>query len=160
MTEEKQSAIEKNLAGEGVRLPSPSPVAGNYAPFVVCGNLVFISGQVPLEGRRLIRGQVGGGLSLEEGQEAARLCALNLLAQLKTACGGDLDRVRRCVKLTGFVNAAPGFEAHPQVMNGASDLIVAALGPGGLHSRVAVGAGSLPLNSAVEVDGIFEIAAP
>jgi enamine deaminase RidA (YjgF/YER057c/UK114 family) len=120
---------------------------------------VSISGQIPigLEGPRFI-GKVGDAISLEDGQAAARLCALNLLAQLKSACGGDLDRVTRCVRLGVFVNAVPDFMRQPEVANGASDLMVAVFGEAGKQSRPAVGAGSLPRGVAVEVDGLFEIA--
>ena len=128
-------------------------------PYVISGKLVTISGQIPTgpDGPSFV-GKLGADMSLEDGQAAARLCAINLLAQLKAACGGDLDRVRRCVRLGVFVNATPDFTRQPEVANGASDLMVAVLGEAGKHARAAVGAGSLPRGVAVEVDGLFEIA--
>jgi enamine deaminase RidA (YjgF/YER057c/UK114 family) len=147
------------LADLGLELPEiPAPVA-NFVPYARTGNLVFISGQVPLrDGKVCFVGKLGAGVSIDEGKEAARLCALYVLATLAHACGGDLDRVVRCVRLGGFVNAVPEFTEHPAVMNGASDLMVAVLGERGRHARAAVGVGSLPLGVAVEVDAIFEIA--
>lgn len=150
--------IDKRLTELGLDLPdAPAPVA-NYVPFVVTGNLVSISGQVTLgpTGLQYI-GKLGRDFNVEEGQAAARLCAVNLLAQLRAACEGDLDRVRRCVRLGGFVNAMPDFDKIPHVINGASDLIVDVFGEAGRHSRAAVGVASLPANVAVEVDGLFEI---
>ena len=140
-------------------LPTPPAPVASYVPFVTSGNLVFVSGQIPLaaDGLKYV-GKLGADIALEDGKAAARLCAVNLLAQLKAACGGDLDRARRCVKLGVFVNATPDFTHHPEVGNGASDLIVAVLGDAGKHARAATGAGSLPRGVAVEVDGIFEIA--
>ena len=150
--------IEQRLREIGATLPAAGTPAGNYVPHVITGNLVYLSGQVPLEnGARKFIGKVGKELSPEDGQKAARLCALNLLARLKAACDGDLDRVVRCVKLTGFVNAAPEFGDHPKVINGASDLLVQLFGEKGKHTRVAVGVSSLPLDSAVEIDLIIEI---
>ena len=135
-----------------------APVA-IYVPYVVSGILVLISGQVTLGPNGLeYVGQVGKDFTVEEGQAAARLCALNLIAQLREACGGNLDRVTRCVKVTGFVNAIPAFAQHPEVINGASDTIVQVFGDIGKHARAAVGAGSLPRNVAVEVEAVFEIA--
>ena len=151
--------IEGRLRKLKIELKAPPPPAANYVPYVVTGNLVFISGQVPsTPGGLRFQGKVGAELSLADGQEAARLCAINVLAQLKAACGGDLGRVRRCVKLGGFVNAIPEFAEHPAVVNGASNLIVEVLGEAGKHARFAMGAGSLPFDVAVEVDAIFEIA--
>lgn len=151
--------IETRLRELNITLPTPPAPVASYVPFVVSGNLVFISGQVTVaEGGLKFVGTVGKDLSLEDGQAAARLCAINVLAQLKAACEGDLERVRRCVKLGVFVNAAPGFAQHPEVANGASNLIVEVLGDAGKHSRAAVGAGSLPRNVAVEVEAVFEIA--
>jgi enamine deaminase RidA (YjgF/YER057c/UK114 family) len=150
--------IEKRLAEIGITIPSPGEAAGNYLPFVTTGNLVYLSGQVPVEnGVRKFIGKVGSNLSVEEGQKAARLCALNLIARLKSACAGDLDRVVRCVKVLGFVNAAPDFGDHPKVINGASDFMVEVFGDSGRHARSAVGMGSLPFGVAVEVEAIFEI---
>lgn len=153
------SEIEKRLEEMGISLPEPAAPVANYVGYVITGNLVFISGQVPLgpDGFEY-QGIVGKDLATEDAAKAARLCAINVLAQLKAACGGDLERVRRCVKLGGFVNAVPGFEQQPQVINGASDLMVEALGDRGKHARFAVGAGSLPVNVSVEVDAVFEIA--
>lgn len=153
------SKIEARLKELAITLPTPPAPVASYVPYVVTGNLAFISGQVTVtpEGLKYV-GKVGADLSLEDGKEAAKICAINLLAQLKAACGGDLERVRRCVKLGVFVNATPDFTQHPEVGNGASDLIVAVLGDAGKHARAATGAGSLPRGVAVEVDGVFEIA--
>ena len=153
------SKIESRLKELGIQLPTPPAPVASYVPYVVTSNLVFISGQVTMsaEGLKFI-GKVGAEISLEDGKEAAKLCAVNLLAQLKAACGGDLERVRACVKLGVFVNATSDFTQHPEVGNGASDLIVAVLGDAGKHARAATGAGSLPRGVAVEVDGVFEIA--
>ncbi|MBN9545120.1 MAG: RidA family protein [Alphaproteobacteria bacterium] len=153
------SKIESRLKELAIVLPTPPAPVASYVPYVVTGNLVFISGQVTAapEGLKFV-GKVGADISLEDGKEAAKLCAINLLAQLKAACGGDLERVRRCVKLGVFVNATADFTQHPEVGNGASDLIVAVLGDAGKHARAATGAGSLPRGVAVEVDGVFEIA--
>lgn len=150
--------VEKRLKELGIALPVAAAPVANYVPFVVAGNLVFISGQVTLvDGKPQYVGQVGKDFGVEDGAKAARLCALNVLAQLKAACGGDLDKVQRCVRLTGFVNATPDFKDHPKVVNGASDLMVEVLGDKGRHSRAAVGVSGLPLGVAVEVDGIFQI---
>jgi enamine deaminase RidA (YjgF/YER057c/UK114 family) len=131
----------------------------SYVPYVISGKQVFISGQVTMaDGGLKYVGIVGKDISLEDGQAAARLCAINLLAQLKAACGGDLDKVKRCVKLGVFVNAVPGYDKHPEVANGASNLMVDVFGDAGKHARAAVGAGSLPRNVAVEVEAVFEIA--
>ena len=150
--------IDARLAELGVALPRPATPAANYVPYVVAGNLVFIAGQITFwNGEVRHVGKVGAEFSVEDGKEAARLCALNLLAQLREACGGDLDRVERCVKLGVFVNCVSDFDRQPEVANGASDLIVEVLGEKGRHARFAIGAGSLPRNVAVEADGIFEI---
>lgn len=151
------SRIETRLAEIGVVLPEPVAPVANYVPFVVSGNLVFISGQVSIGPDGLIAGRLGDDVSLEQGIEAARACGVNLIAQLKAACEGDLGRVRRVVKLGGFVNCTPDFADHPKVANGASDLMVDVFGDAGRHARAAVGAPSLPMNAAVEVDGVFEI---
>jgi enamine deaminase RidA (YjgF/YER057c/UK114 family) len=150
--------IESRLKDLGITLPTPPAPVASYVPFVVSGNLVFISGQVTIapDGLKYV-GTVGKELSLEDGKAAARLCAVNVLAQVKAAAG-DLDRVRRCVKVTVFVNAIPGFAQHPEVANGASDLFVEVFGDEGRHARAAVGAGSLPRNVAVEVEAVFELA--
>jgi len=150
--------IDARLKELGLELPGPSGAAGNYVPYVISGNLLFISGQVPLGKDGLkFQGKLGSEFTLEEGQEAAKLCALNLLAQAKAACDGDLSRIKRCVKLGGFVNSTPDFDKQPAVINGASDLMVAVLGEAGRHARSAVSAVSLPFNVAVEIDAVFEI---
>lgn len=148
------SKIDARLEELGLELPeTPAPVA-NYVSFVVAGNLVHVSGQIS----GAVRGKLGAGLDAAAGASAARTCALALIAQLRAACGGDLDRVRRVVKLNGFVNSAPDFTDQPKVINGASDLMVEVFGDRGRHARAAVGVAALPLGVAVEVDGIFEIA--
>ncbi len=151
-------AIETRLSELGVTLPpAPMPVA-NYVPYVRTGNLVFLAGQIPIAGGDIVhRGACGAELTAEEGAAAARLCALNIIAQVRAACEGDLDRVVRCVKLDGYVNATPDFVDHPTVVNGASELIVAVFGEAGRHARIAVGATNLPLGVAVEIDAVFEI---
>lgn len=150
--------IEARLKELGIALPSPAKPVANYVPYVSVGTLVVISGQVPLEGGQVKwKGLVGKDLSLEEGQRAARLCAINLLGQLREACGGDLDRVKRCVRLGVFVASADGFTDQPKVANGASDLMVEVFGEAGKHARTAIATNVLPLNCAAEVDGIFEI---
>ena len=153
--------IEARLAEMGIELAGPPPApAANYVPYVVAGDMVFVSGQIPMTAAgldSLIKGRVGVDLDIAAGAAAARLCAINLLAQLKAACGGDLDRLVRVVKLTGFVNAPPEFGDQPKVVNGASDLLVEVLGDKGRHSRSAVSAGGLPFGCAVEVEGIFQI---
>jgi enamine deaminase RidA (YjgF/YER057c/UK114 family) len=152
------SSIDKKLADLGITLPRPGSPAGNYVPFVVVGDLAFMAGQVAREaGKMKFTGKIGKDLSIEQGQDAARLCAINLLAQLKEACGGDLDRVERCVRLGGFVNSPPDFYDHPKVVNGASDLMVAVFGERGQHARTAVGVSALPLDSAVEVEAVFQL---
>lgn len=153
------NAIDVRLAELGIKLPEPPAPVASYVPYVISGNQVFISGQVTLEAGALkYVGTVGKDLTLEDGQAAARLCAINLLAQLKAAAGGNLSKVKRCVKLGVFVNAVPGFTQHPEVANGASDLMLAVFGEAGRHARAAVGAGSLPRNVAVEVEAVFELA--
>lgn len=152
------SRIDKTLAELGVELPTPVAPVANYVPYTITGNLVFISGQVSIGPEGLVKGRLGDDMTLDQGVEAARACAINLLAQLKAACGGDLGRVKRVVKLGGFVNSAPDFTDQPKVVNGASDLMVEVFGEAGRHSRAAVGAPSLPLGAAVEIDGVFEIA--
>ncbi len=151
--------IAARLAELGLELPKAASPVANYVPFVVTGKLVFVSGQVPLvDGKPQYVGRLGDTLSVEEGYQAARRCGLNLLAQLSNACGGDLDRVRRVVKLGGFVACTPDFNQTPQVINGASDLMVEVFGDAGRHARAAVGAPALPLGVAVEVEAVFEIA--
>jgi enamine deaminase RidA (YjgF/YER057c/UK114 family) len=150
--------IDARLAELGIELSAGTAPVANYVPYVVTGNLVFISGQASVSGDGKITGKVGADLSVEDGQAAARLCARNLLSHLKAACGGDLDRVVRCVKLGGFVNSPAEFGDHPNVINGASDLMVEVFGDAGRHARFAVGAPALPFDFAVEVDAVFEIA--
>lgn len=150
------SNIEKRLGEIGITLPPPGAPGGNYVPFVVVGDLAFMAGQVAREaGKMKFTGKLGRDLTVEQGAAAARLCAVNLLAQLKAACGGDLDRVDRCVRLGGFVNSPPDFFEHPKVINGASDLMVEVFGERGQHARTAVGVSALPLDSAVEVEAVF-----
>lgn len=151
------SAIETRLAELGVTLPDAPAPAANYVPFVVVGNLVHISGQISQTSAGLIKGKVGADLDVAAGAEAAKTCAISLLAQLKKACGGDLSRVVRAVKLVGFVNSPADFTDQPKVINGASDFLVAVLGDAGRHARSAVSAVSLPLSVAVEIEAIFEI---
>ena len=150
--------VEKRLADLGVVLHTPAAPVANYVGFVRTGNLLFVSGQVCVdgEGKLAAKGKLGGGVSLEDGQNAARVCAINLLAQLKTALG-DLDKVARVVRLGGFVNSTPDFLDGPKVLNGASDLMVAAFADRGRHARTTVGVAVLPSDAAVEVDGLFEV---
>ena len=151
------SAIETRLAELGVTLGSPSAPAANYVPFVQVGDIVYVSGQISRAGDGLVTGKLGVDLTVEEGAVAARSCAVQLLEQVKAACGGDIERLVRVVKLTGFVNSAPDFADQPKVINGCSDFLVEALGDAGRHARSAVSAGALPLNVAVEIEGIFQI---
>lgn len=151
------SRMEARLAELGIVLPTPPAPVASYVPFVLAGDLVHVSGQVSVDASGGIKGKLGAEIEVEEGQAAARLCALNLLAQVKAACGGDLDRVRRVVKIGGFVNVTPDFSPIPQVMNGCSDLMVQVFGDAGRHARSAVGVANLPLDFAVEADGIFQI---
>jgi enamine deaminase RidA (YjgF/YER057c/UK114 family) len=152
------SRIEERLAALQIVLPDAPAPAANYVPYVVATNMVYVSGQISRDEGGLITGQLGKDLDTEAGARAARTCALALIAQLKVACGGDLDRIVRVVKLTGFVNAAADFTEHPQVINAASDVMVEVFGDAGRHARAAVGSVSLPLGVAVEVEGVFQIA--
>ena len=151
--------VEQKLAAQGVTLPEPRAAMANYVGFVRTGNLLFISGQVcaNAEGKLVAKGKLGAGVSTEQGYEAAKTCGVNLLAQIKAALG-DLDRVVRVVRLGGFINSAPDFLDGPKVLNGASDLMVAAFGDKGRHARTTVGVASLPADAAVEVEGLFEVA--
>lgn len=150
--------IESRLTDLGVTLPDAPAPAANYVPFVQTGTTVYISGQISRDGSGgLILGKLGAGLDIAQGAEAARNCAIALLAQLKAACGGDFSRVVRAVKLVGFVNSTPDFTDQPKVINGASDFLVAVMGEAGRHARSAVSAASLPLGVAVEIEAIFEI---
>ncbi len=148
--------INATLIHKGIVLPDAPPPAANYIPYVKIGKLVFVSGQVSQNENGFIKGVLGKDLNVEEGYDAARLCAISLLAQLKSAVNGDLNKVTKVVKLGGFVNSAPDFTEQPSVINGASDLLVELLGEKGRHARTAVGA-NLPLGVAVEIDGIFEV---
>jgi len=149
--------VEKKLGELGIALAEPAAPVANYVAFVRTGNLLMVSGQICFDSGKLVaKGQLGGSVSIEDGQKAARACAVNLLAQVKAALG-DLDKVVRVVRLGGFVNSAPGFVDGPKVMNGASDLMVAAFGDKGRHARSTVGVAALPLNAAVEVEGSFEV---
>lgn len=151
------SQIDTRLAELGIILPDPVAPVANYVPFILAGDLVFISGQVSIGPDGLITGKLGADVTLERGVEAAQACGVNLIAQLKAACGGDLGRVQQVVKLGGFVNSTPEFVDQPKVINGASDLMVGVFGDKGRHARAAVSAPSLPLNAAVEVDGVFRV---
>jgi enamine deaminase RidA (YjgF/YER057c/UK114 family) len=150
--------VEKTLANLGIALPSPASPIANYVACVRSGNLLIVSGQLCFgaEGKLAAKGQLGGGVSIEDGQKAARACAVNLLAQIKAAVG-DLDKVTRVVRLGGFINSAPGFADGPKVMNGASDLMVEVFGDKGRHARSTVGVSALPADAAVEVEGMFEV---
>ena len=151
-------SVEERLADLGITLPEAPAPAANYVPFVQTGNLVHVSGQVSMKDGAFVTGKLGETMEAEEGAAAARLCALALLAQAKAACGGDLEKVVRVVKLVGFVNSTPEFGEQPKVINGASDLMVEILGDKGRHARSAVSAASLPFGVAVEIEGIFEVA--
>lgn len=151
------STVESRLHALGITLPEAAAPVANYVPFQIAGDQVHVSGQISLGPEGLVTGRLGADLDLEAGQGAARLCAINLIAQLKSACGGDLSRVTQIVKLGGFVNADPGFTDVPKVINGASDLMVEVFGEAGRHARAAVGVAVLPLNAAVEVDAIAVI---
>jgi enamine deaminase RidA (YjgF/YER057c/UK114 family) len=150
--------IDSRLKTLGITLNAPPKPVASYVPFTVSGNQVFVSGQVPSsDGVLKYVGKLGVDFSVEVGQAAAQLCAINILSVLKEACGGDLERVVRCLKVNVFVNATPDYDKQPEVANGASDLFVAVFGDAGRHARAAVGMGSLPRGVAVEVDAIFEI---
>ncbi|MBE0412340.1 RidA family protein [Yoonia sp.] len=149
--------IEDKLAELGVTLPDAPAPAANYVPYVIAGDMVYVSGQISANADGLITGKIGADLDAAAGADAARACAISLLAQLKAACGGDIDRLVRVVKLVGFVNSTANFTDQPKVINGASDFLVAALGDAGRHARSAVSAASLPLGVAVEIEAIFQI---
>ena len=152
------SSVESALNGLGLTLPEAIAPVANYVPYVRTGNLLFVSGQISKTAAgAAVTGKLGVDVDVAGGQKAAELCALNILAQVKAAVGGDLDKVKRCVKVIGFVNAVPGYAEHPEVINGASNLFVEVLGEAGRHARSAVGAGSLPRNVAVEVEATFEV---
>ena len=151
--------VEKKLAELGIVLPTPATPVANYIPFVRVGALLFVSGQICLDasGKLVAKGRLGDGVSVEDGQKAARACAINVLAQVKAALG-ELDKVKQVARLGGFINSSPSFLEGPKVMNGASDLMVAVLGDKGRHARTTVGVAALPADAAVEVEGIFEVA--
>jgi enamine deaminase RidA (YjgF/YER057c/UK114 family) len=151
--------IEERLRTLGIELPQPSAPGANYVPAVQTGDLIFITGQLSQwNGERRFIGKLGREFSIEEGQQAARLCALNVVAQLRAALDGDLDRVVRCVRVAGYVNSVPDFVGQSQVINGASDLFVQIFEEAGRHTRMAVGVSALPYDVAVEVEGVFEVA--
>ena len=150
--------IEARLLELGISLPAAQPPVATYVPYVITGNLVVVSGQLPMKDGKLgWSGKLGGTVSPDEGRAAARQCLLNVLAHLSTACEGDLDRVARVVRLGGFIACTPDFVQHPAIMNGASDLAVEIFGEAGRHARATVGVPSLPLDAAVEIEGMFEI---
>ena len=151
------SQVETRLAALGIELPKPNAPVANYVPFVRAGELVHVSGEVSVDASGGIRGVVGEDVDFDTAVRAARICGINLLAQMKAACEGDLDRVVRVVKLGGFVQAGPSFFDIPKVVNGCSDLMVEALGDAGRHARSAVGVYRLPLNFAVEVDAVVQV---
>jgi len=151
--------IDARLKELGLELPQATAPIANYVPYTVSGKLVVVSGQVSVRnGKPEYVGKLGAGISIAEGQDAAKLCALNIVAHLKNACGGDLDKVKRVLRIGGFVNCTPEFTEMPQVVNGASDLMVAVFGEAGKHARAAVGVSSLPLGVAVEVEAMVELA--
>lgn len=150
-------SIENRLAELGVTLPDAPAPAANYVPFVKMGDIVHVSGQISSDGTGLILGKLGATMDAEAGMQAARCCAINLLAQVRNACDGDLDRLVRVIKLTGFVNSTDDFTDQPKVINGASDFLVQALGDAGRHARSAVSAAALPLGVAVEIEGMFQV---
>ncbi len=149
--------IETRLNSLGVDLPDAPAPAANYVPSVPVGDILYVSGQISNGPNGMITGKIGDTMTVEEGAAAARQCAINLLAQVKAACDGDIERLVRVIKLTGFVNSSPDFTDQPKVVNGASDFLVEALGDAGRHARSAVSAGALPLGVAVEIEGIFQI---
>lgn len=150
-------SIEARLSELGVTLPDAPAPAANYVPYVQTGDTIYVSGQVSMDADGLIKGKLGDDMETEAGAAAAKTCAIGLLAQLKAACGGDIERLVRVVKLTGFVNSTAEFGDQPKVINGASDFLVEALGDRGRHARSAVSAASLPFGVAVEIEGIFQI---
>ncbi len=154
---EMQGTIETRLADMGLSLPDAPAPAANYVASVLDGTTLWVSGQISQGAEGLIAGKLGADMAAEEGAEAAKACALSLLAQVRAACGGDLSRLKRVVKLTGFVNSTPEFTDQPKVINGASDLMVELLGDAGRHARSAVSAASLPFGVAVEIEGVFSI---
>ena len=151
--------IEQRLGERGIVLPPAMRAMANYVPFTVTGRHVWVAGQGPfLDGKLHYNGRLGETLTIDDGRACARIVGLNILAQVKAACGGDLDKVVRCVKLNGFVNSTPDFTQHPEVINGCSELMIEVFGEAGRHARVAVGAPTLPMGTSVEIDALFEIA--
>ena len=150
--------IEENIKKLGIAIPdAPAPV-GAYVAFKSVGKLLFISGQISVDSNgRFIKGKVGKDIDLKKGQEAAKLCAINIIAQAKKACSGDLEKISSCIKLTGFVNSSDEFIDQPKIINGASELISAVFGENGKHTRAAISVNSLPLGVSVEIDAIFEL---
>ena len=149
--------IEKNLMDLNIVLPDAAAPAANYVPYVKSGTMLFVSGQISQNSNGLVMGKLGSNFSLEDGYEAARLCGLALIAQVKVACNNDWNRFKKVVRLGGFVNCTQDYMDHPKIINGASDLMVKVFGDRGIHARAAVGCSSLPLGVAVEVDGVFEL---
>lgn len=149
--------VKERLTKLGIALPAPNAPVANYVPYVMSGSLLFVSGQISNGPSGVVRGKLGATMTLEDGVAAARLCAINILAQVNAAVAGDLDRVKKIVRLGAFVNCTPEFEDQPKVVNGASDLMVSVFGEAGRHARAAVGAPSLPMGAAVEIDAIVEI---
>lgn len=156
-TIERISMIAENLKKQGIVIPELVMPVANYVPYITRGNTVYISGQLPLKNGVLVSEGIINDENIDQGVEAAETCALNILAAVRSACDGDIERVVQCIKLGGFVQSNPGFKNHPKVINGASDFMVKALGDQGKHARFAVGASSLPLNASVEIDAVFEI---
>ena len=153
------SAIEAKLQELGVTIPTPAASVANYVGYVTTGSLVFVSGQLPLEdGKVAVSGHLGKNVSIEDGYKGARICAINLLAQLKAATNGDLGRIKRVVRLTGFISSTPDFTEQSKIINGASDFLVEVLGDAGRHARISISVAALPMGAAVEVEGVFEIA--
>ncbi len=151
-------SINKNIEKLGIKLPEAKPPVGNYVATKISGKLLFISGQISIdENGQLIKGKVGKDLDVDAGYNAAKRCALSIIAQVKKACDNDLSKIKSCVKLTGFVNSTDNFSDQPKVLNGASDLIASVFGNAGMHTRAAVSTNSLPLGVSVEVDAIFEL---
>jgi enamine deaminase RidA (YjgF/YER057c/UK114 family) len=152
--------IEDRLAAHGLTLPPAPAPAANYVAHVLVGDMLHVSGQIAADASGPIVGRLGETMDVAAGQAAARACALALLAQARAACDGDLERILRLVKMTGYVNSTPDFTDHPKVINGASDLMADLLGPAGEHARAAVGVAALPFGVAVEIDGLFRVAPP
>jgi enamine deaminase RidA (YjgF/YER057c/UK114 family) len=158
MMENVMHMIDEKLKSLGIILPVSTKPVANYVPWVISGNLIYVSGQVPFVGGVITHpGTLGNTVTLDEAKAEARICAINIIAHLRDACGGDLDKIKRIVKLTAFVASAPNFIEQPSIVNGASDLFVAVFGEAGRHARSAVGVAALPLNAAVEIDAIAEL---